>query len=157
MFSPGEWLCAPHSLDAQFKTWSLICVPSNKRRSGGIPLCMPLWSTGLSGLENRDLQVLRWALTRSRHSDSTFSSLIFLCLFRRTFFQSSCEECNEFSACQAFQLHRWTAETISGRDKNLFLQVRTQKGFLWGRGSAWELWSKSHVHLPALAGFLCDL
>lgn len=38
----------------------------------------------------------------------------------------------------------------------LLLQVRREKGFLWGGGSAWKPWSKTHVHPPALAGFLCD-
>lgn len=79
MFSHGKWLCVPHFLDAQLKSWSLIFVPSNKRRSGGIPLCIPLCSTGLSGLENKGLQVLRWAFTRSRHSDSTSSFISYVC------------------------------------------------------------------------------
>lgn len=34
----------------------------------------------------------KWAPTRSEPSDSVFSSLISPCLFRKTFFQSSCED-----------------------------------------------------------------
>lgn len=49
MYSHGSWVCIWRFLGAQLKTWGLTCVPSSRRRPGGIPLWIPLCPAGMSG------------------------------------------------------------------------------------------------------------